>query len=236
MSAASRGRGSANDRILLQSKITKLLTVTCCALVKRSAPVAVARPRSRRARRRRPAVGCRRLGSGRSRSARSGASSTSREPRRPHRSRDTTWCRRRRRGRCRCRRTASPRHRDAAGARQRRGWRRRDVQHLVVGVKGGEVQRHIDAEVLADPGALGGDLGVAVVLSGNEQRGDLDPHVGFVPQVDERVEHVGQMPDADPVIELLGERLEVDVGGVDVPVELGARPPGTCSPRSPRWP
>src|SRR5262245_49952550 len=31
------------------------------------------------------------------------------------------------------------------------------------------------------------------------------------------------MSDADSVVEVLGERLEVDVGGVDVPIELGAR-------------
>ena len=45
-----------------------------------------------------------------------------------------------------------------------------------------------------------------------------------MPQIDEGVEHIGQMPDTDAVIELLGERLEVDVRGVDVPVELGTRP------------
>ena len=59
------------------------------------------------------------------------------------------------------------------------------------------MHRHIDAEVLPDPRAFGGDLGVAVVASRNEQGGDLQPHVGLVPQVEQGVQHVVQTPDAD---------------------------------------
>jgi len=70
---------------------------------------------------------------------------------------------------------------DSARSRQRLGRRGRDVQHLVIGMKRGEMQRHIDAQVVPYPGAFGGDLRVAVVLPRNEQRGDLYPYLGFVP-------------------------------------------------------
>ena len=111
---------------------------------------------------------------------------------------------------------------DAAGARQRGRRCRQRVQHLVIGMECGEVHRHIDAEVLPDPRAFGGDLGVAVVASRNEQGGDLQPHVGLVPQVEQGVQHVVQTPDADLAVEVFGERLQVDVGGINVPIELGA--------------
>ena len=87
----------------------------------------------------------------------------------------------------------------------------------------GEVQRHVGAEVLDDPARHRVELVVAVVLAGDEQRRDLDPHVGLVHEVLERVEHVAEVRAADVPVEVLGERLEVDVGGVHVRVELAAR-------------
>jgi len=68
-------------------------------------------------------------------------------------------------------------------------------------------------------GAFGGDLGVAVVASRNEQGGDLQPHVGLVPQVEQGVQHVVQTPDADLAVEVFGECLQVDVGGINVPID-----------------
>src|SRR5215212_11562557 len=45
----------------------------------------------------------------------------------------------------------------------------------------------------------------------------------LVLEVLERLEHRLQPPGADPPVEVLGEPLEIDVGGVHVPVELDPR-------------
>src|SRR6516162_5126196 len=95
----------------------------------------------------------------------------------------------------------------------------------------GEVHRYFDAEVVPNPRAFGGDFRVAVVASGNQQSGDLQPHLRLMPQVDQCVQDIVQMTDTDLAVEVFGERLQVDVGGVDVPVELGAGLPTHVSGR-----
>src|SRR3712207_9338755 len=65
-------------------------------------------------------------------------------------------------------------------SRERGGRRRRDVGHLVVGVEGGEVQRHVWPQVVQDPSALGLDLRIRVVAARDQQRGDLQPDIGLV--------------------------------------------------------
>ena len=74
-----------------------------------------------------------------------------------------------------------------------------------------------------DPPALGLDLVVGVVLAGDEQRRDLEPDVGLVHEVAQRVEHRLQVRAAELEVELVGERLEVDVRRVHLRVELAAR-------------
>src|SRR5262245_33113505 len=51
-----------------------------------------------------------------------------------------------------------------AGTTQRLGRRRRRVEHLEVGVKGREMQRHVRAEVLDEPVAQATELLVGIVL------------------------------------------------------------------------
>src|SRR6267154_4011111 len=77
---------------------------------------------------------------------------------------------------------------DLARAGQGRCRRRGNVGHLVVGVEGGEMQRHVGSELPGDPAALGVDLGVRVVPAGDQERGDLEPDFGTVLEVDERIE------------------------------------------------
>ena len=77
------------------------------------------------------------------------------------------------------------------------------------------------------------ELAVGVVLAGDQQRRDLEPDRGLAAQIDERVEHGVEVAAADLAVEALGERLEVDVGGVHVPVELARAARGRCSRRSP---
>src|SRR6516162_6954868 len=79
--------------------------------------------------------------------------------------------------------------RDAPRRLQRRRRRRRRVHHLPVRMKGREVQRHVGAETLHHPAALRLDFRGRVVLAGNEQRRDLEPNIGLVFEVFERLEH-----------------------------------------------
>jgi hypothetical protein len=91
------------------------------------------------------------------------------------------------------------------------------------GVEGGEVHGPVRAEVLNHPAGHGVDLGVGVVGARNQQIGDLEPQPRLVLEVLERLEHRLQPPGADPPVEVLGEPLEIDVGGIHVPVELDPR-------------
>ena len=94
------------------------------------------------------------------------------------------------------------------------GWH---VEHLPVGMEGREVQRHVGTEAASTTQRVSCvDLAVGVVAPGDQQRRDLDPHLGLADEVLERVQHRREVAAADAVVELLGERLEVDVGGVHV--------------------
>ena len=93
------------------------------------------------------------------------------------------------------------------------------------------MHRHVGAEVLDDPGGHRVELGVGVVEARDQQGGDLEPDVGLVLEVLERVEHRAELAAADVAVEVLGEPLEVDVGGVHVRVELARAARGRCSRR-----
>jgi hypothetical protein len=54
-------------------------------------------------------------------------------------------------------------------------------------MEGGEVEWNLGAEIRDDPGGEVGELGVGVVLPGDEERGDLQPDVGLTLQIDERL-------------------------------------------------
>jgi hypothetical protein len=114
-------------------------------------------------------------------------------------------------------------HRDAPRRLQRRRRRRRRVRHLPVGMKGGEVQRHVGAEMLHHPAALRLDFLRRVVLAGNEQGRDLEPNIGLVLEVFERLEHGAELARTQRLVEPLRESLEIDVGGVHVAEEFDAR-------------
>src|SRR5690606_25911828 len=64
---------------------------------------------------------------------------------------------------------------DLAGAAQGVRRRRGNVTHLEVWMEGGEVQGYVWAEVVQQPFTLLRDLGVGVVVPGNQQRRDLEP-------------------------------------------------------------
>src|SRR5690606_29795062 len=67
------------------------------------------------------------------------------------------------------------------------------------------------------------ELGVRIVVPGDEQRRHLEPHARLVPQILERLEHRLQVPAAYFPVERLGETLEIDVGRVHAAKQLLAR-------------
>ena len=84
------------------------------------------------------------------------------------------------------------------------------------------MQRHVGAEVLDQPAAEAVDLVARVVLSGNEQGRDLEPHLGLPGEPLEGVENRLEVGEADAVVEGLGERLQVDVRRVHVGEQVPA--------------
>ncbi len=83
--------------------------------------------------------------------------------------------------------------------------------------------RDVPSEMLDDPCGHLVDLLIRVVEPGDEQRGDLEPYVGFVPYVFEGLENRGERACARSVIELFGEGLQIDVRRIHVREELDAR-------------
>ena len=59
-----------------------------------------------------------------------------------------------------------------------------------------------------------------VVEAGDQEVGDLKPNIGFAAQPAQHVEHRGEVRERDLAVEVFGEPLEVDVGGVDVLVDI----------------
>lgn len=117
--------------------------------------------------------------------------------------------------------------RDGAGTGQRLVRRRRHIHYPVARMECGEVQRHVRPQMLAYPRAFGVQLGIVIVETGDEQRGELHPHVFafwgacLVDCIVNGREHVGQMCAGHFPIEIFGEAFEVDIGGVHGGVEVG---------------
>ena len=95
------------------------------------------------------------------------------------------------------------------------------AEHLEIGMERGEMPRHVGAEIFGNPFGRPMQLRLVVVLPGDEQRGDLEPHVGFVLEKLERLEHRRQLAEAKLAVELLGEALQVHIRRVHVPVKFG---------------
>ena len=62
------------------------------------------------------------------------------------------------------------------------------VPHAVVGMERGEVPGHVGAEMGRHPPGRGRELRGRVVSARDEQRRELEPYIGLLAQVDERVE------------------------------------------------
>ena len=75
------------------------------------------------------------------------------------------------------------RTRDLACAGERCRWCMRFVEHLEVGMKRREMPRYVRPEIFRKPLARAMQLGLAVVLAGNEQRRDFKPDVRFASEI-----------------------------------------------------
>ena len=82
------------------------------------------------------------------------------------------------------------------------------------------MQRHLGPQPLDHPLGHRLDLGVGIVLAGDQQRRHFEPDVRFVLEIFEGLEHRRQGSRAELFVEGFGEALEVDIGGVHVAVEL----------------
>ncbi len=104
--------------------------------------------------------------------------------------------------------------------------RARLVPQLEVGVEGGEVQRHVIAQIVDDPlRQLFGFLD-RIVQGGDDQVGELEPDVGLPLQPGQVLQHRLQVRQRDPAVEVLRERLQVHVRRIDVVVDVEEGLPG----------
>ncbi len=98
--------------------------------------------------------------------------------------------------------------------------RRRDVLHLEAGKEPAEVKRGIGEAICDEPSAHTAYHLEVVVDLGYDQIGDLNPHTCITHSQD-GVEHSREMAAADTLVYLVAERLEVDVGGIEVGQQVG---------------
>jgi len=97
---------------------------------------------------------------------------------------------------------------------------RRLVAELEIGMEGGEVERNVGAEMREDPlGELASFVGI-VVKRGDDEIGQLKPDSGFIFEPGEHVEDGLQMGESDFAVEIFAEGFEIDVGGVNVVVDV----------------
>src|SRR6267142_4289127 len=110
--------------------------------------------------------------------------------------------------------------RDLPGAMQRFRGRFWFVAEREVGMEGGEVQRDVGAEVGEDPIGEFARLGGIIVQGGNHQVGDFEPDIGLVFEPLQRFENGLQMSEGNLAVETFGEGFQVDIGGVNVIVDV----------------
>ena len=83
--------------------------------------------------------------------------------------------------------------------------------------------RNIRSEIFRKPFAGAVQLRVAVILAGNQQRGDFKANVRFVPEIFERVEYRPELGKTNPVIKRVSKRFKIDICRIHVPVKFRAR-------------
>jgi hypothetical protein len=107
-----------------------------------------------------------------------------------------------------------------ASAVKRFGWSGRLVLQLKIRMECGEVEGDIRAKMGEDPVSEFASFGGIIVECGNHEIGNFEPDVGFVFQPEQGVENRLKMGQSDLSVEIFGEGFEVDVGGIDVIVDV----------------
>src|SRR5579863_490452 len=107
-------------------------------------------------------------------------------------------------------------------ARTMQSFRRsaRLILQFEIGMKRGEVQWNIRAEILQNPFGEFARFVFVVVQRGNHQIGDFEPHVRFVFQALESFENGREMRERNFSVEILCERFQIDIRGVNVIVDF----------------
>ena len=90
-------------------------------------------------------------------------------------------------------------------------------------MKRGEVNRNARAEMFNEPHRHAIDLVFGIVFSRDKETCDLDPDIGLVVYIEERVQHGLQMRGANSMIEAFAETLQIDVRSVHMLEEVFAR-------------
>jgi len=109
---------------------------------------------------------------------------------------------------------------DLAGAMKSFGRRGRLVLEFEIGMKCGEVQRNIRAQIGENPVGEFASFGGIIVERGDHEIGDLKPDVGFLLEPFQSFEHGREMRQRDFSVEMFGQGFEVNVGGVDMVVDV----------------
>ena len=109
---------------------------------------------------------------------------------------------------------------DEAGAVKRGRRSGRLIAKLEIGMKGGEVEGNVWAEMGEDPLGEFAGFGGIVVEGGDHKIGDFEPDGSFVLEPFESLQDGREVGERDFAVEIFREGFEVDVGGVDVVVDI----------------
>ena len=112
--------------------------------------------------------------------------------------------------------------RNVAGSVQGARWRVFLVQHFPIRVECREMHRHIRPEFIMNPSTHLFDFAARIILSGDQQRGNLEPDLGFALEIDQRLQDGLELAPGDIAIKTLGECLQIHVRRVDAAVKFHA--------------
>jgi len=115
---------------------------------------------------------------------------------------------------------------DFPRAMERLRWSAGLILQLKIGMECGEVQGDVGPEMRQDPSGELVRFRWIIVKSGDHEVGDFEPDIGFVLQPSESVENGLQVGEGDFAVEILGEGFQVNIGAIDVVVNVVEGFPG----------
>ena len=99
---------------------------------------------------------------------------------------------------------------------------RREFLHAIAGKESAEVERGISKAVLCQPTTHTANHLHVVVDGRDNEVGQFYPYAGLL-HGEDGVEDRGKAAAADALVDVVAERLEVDVGGIEIGQEVGQR-------------